>query len=143
MIKVILISHGYFAKSALEAIEMIIGPQENTDVISVTYGKDLNDVVFELKKIIKNYKENIIIFTDILGGTPTNAVARLIGNYKNIKAFSGFNLPTLLTLFSERDENIKDIENLINLIKKSDFLLDLNEKILKKDVQLIENIDDL
>ena len=53
-IPVILISHGHYSKYALESAEMIIGKQENCEVISVTEDKDLESVTRELEVAMRN-----------------------------------------------------------------------------------------
>ena len=81
-IGIILISHGHFAKYAMDSAEMIVGKQENYKVISVTDDKDLEDVLRELEdsyKILSKDRE-VIVLADIFGGTPCNATSRLILN---------------------------------------------------------------
>ena len=109
---VILISHGHYAKYALESAEMIIGKQENCEVISVTEDKDLDSVTKELEEVYKKLKneKGVIILTDIRGGTPSNAAAALLVREDDILALSGYNMPLLLELFTNRDLEMEDLK---------------------------------
>ena len=68
-IPVILISHGHYSKYALESAEMIIGRQDNCEVISVTEDKDLESVTKELEGVYEKFKneKGVIILTDMDG----------------------------------------------------------------------------
>ena len=111
-IPVILISHGHYAKYALESAEMIIGKQENCEVISVTEDKDLDSVTKELEEVYKKLKneKGAVILTDIRGGTPSNAAANLLVREDDILALSGYNMPLLLELFTNRDLEMEDLK---------------------------------
>ena len=111
-IPVILISHGHYAKYALESAEMIIGKQENCEVISVTEDKDLDSVTKELEEVYKKLKneKGAVILTDIRGGTPSNAAANLLVREDDILALSGYNMPLLLELFTNRDLGMEELK---------------------------------
>ena len=53
---IILISHGHFAKYAIDSAQMIVGKQENYEVVSVTIEKDLDDVIEEVKEAYEKVK---------------------------------------------------------------------------------------
>ena len=125
-ITVILISNGHYAKYALESTEMIIGRQENCEVISVTEDKDLDSVTKELEEVYKKFKneKGVVILTDIRGGTPSNAAANLLVREDDILALSGYNMPLLLELFTNRDLEMEDLkEGLYEAFRES--LVDL------------------
>lgn len=132
-IGVILISHGYFAKYAMDSAEMIIGKQENYKVISVTDDKDLEDVLKELEdsyNVLSKGRE-VIILTDIFGGTPCNATSRLILSGKNVIAYTGFNLPVLLELLLNRDKPLSEVK--LNLEKvHNETFISISDKVLNK-----------
>ena len=132
-IGVILISHGYFAKYAMDSAEMIIGKQENYKVISVTDDKDLEDVIKELEdsyNVLSKGRE-VIILTDIFGGTPCNATSRLILSGKKITAYTGFNLPVLLELLLNRDKPLNEVK--LNLEKvHNETFISISDKVLNE-----------
>lgn len=132
-IGIILISHGYFAKYAMDSAEMIVGKQENYKVISVTDDKDLEDVLKELEdsyKILSKDRE-VIVLADIFGGTPCNATSRLIVRGEEIVAYTGFNLPVLLELLLNRDRPIDEIKLNLERIYNETFI-NINEAVLSK-----------
>ena len=74
----IIASHGYFANEALNSVKMISGDidEEIIRTYSMTLGKDLDTVVEEINDEILNLSrsvENVYLFTDLMGGTPSNA----------------------------------------------------------------------
>lgn len=96
----ILASHGPFAKAALASAEMIVGKQENVDVLEVGFDTTLDGMKGEIIEIIeKNAEEEYIIFCDILGGTPFNASIKVLHEFSNLSIVTGFNLPMLIELF--------------------------------------------
>ncbi|MBS4803530.1 MAG: PTS sugar transporter subunit IIA [Clostridium sp.] len=132
-IGIILISHGHFAKYAMDSAEMIVGKQENYKVISVTDDKDLEDVLRELEdsyKILSKDRE-VIVLADIFGGTPCNATSRLILNGENVVAYTGFNLPVLLELLLNRDRPIDEIKSNLERTYNETFI-DISEMVLSK-----------
>lgn len=132
-IGVILISHGYFAKYAMDSAEMIIGKQENYKVISVTDDKDLEDVIKELEdsyNVLSKGRE-VIVLTDIFGGTPCNATSRLILSGKKVMAYTGFNLPVLLELLLNRDKPLSEVK--LNLEKvHNETFISISDRVLNK-----------
>ena len=128
-IPVILISHGHYSKYALESAEMIIGKQENCEVISVTEDKDLESVTRELEVAHEKFRneKGVIILTDILGGTPSNAAANLLVREPGILALSGYNMPLLLELFTNRELEINELKKCLTLAF-NESLADLREE---------------
>lgn len=130
MISVIVISHLDYAISAVNTAYMIVGKHENIYPISVTYEKGLEDVVNEIETIINGTENEVLILTDIIGGTPFNAVLRILKKYKNIYAYTGFNLPMLISIFPDLDLDIDEVTKNLNEIYLSSFI-DINEKLKK------------
>lgn len=132
-IGVILISHGYFAKYAMDSAEMIIGKQDNYKVISVTDDKDLEDVIKELEdsyNALSNGRE-VIVLTDIFGGTPCNAASRLILSGKKVTAYTGFNLPVLLELLLNRDKPLSEVKLDLEKVHNETFI-SISDRVLNK-----------
>lgn len=131
---VLLISHGYYAKEALESAEMIVGKQQNTQVVSVTPEKDLQTVLDEVNM---NYEQldtssGLLILADILGGTPSNVAGNLVLSKKNVHAVTGFNLPMLLELFLNRENSMETVIEKIHEVYKTSFN-DLNRVLTKEE----------
>ncbi|MDY6226580.1 MULTISPECIES: PTS sugar transporter subunit IIA [unclassified Clostridium] len=132
-IGVILISHGYFAKYAMDSAEMIIGKQDNYKVISVTDDKDLEDVIKELEDSYNALSKGreVIVLTDIFGGTPCNAASRLILSGKKVTAYTGFNLPVLLELLLNRDKPLSEVKLDLEKVHNETFI-SISDRVLNK-----------
>lgn len=110
MFSIILATHGNFATGLLEAGEMILGEQDNIEVLTLVPGESLEDFTNRLKEVVLRVedKSNLLIITDLPGGTPFNA-----GSYMNLtygtKGLSGINLPSFLQILMEREFKSVDI----------------------------------
>lgn len=132
---IILISHGHFAKYAIESAQMIVGKQENYEVVSVTIEKDLDDVIEEVKEAyerVKNERE-VLILADIFGGTPSNSSLRLLLEGANVVIYTGFNLPVLLELLLNRNLPIEVIQEKLEATYKETFV-NLNKRLKEQDL---------
>lgn len=138
-IGIILLSHGYFAKYAMESAEMIVGKQENYEIISVTDDKDLDDITTELTGAYEKLKSDkgIIILADIFGGTPCNAAGRLLLNGAEVSIYTGFSLSILLELILNRGREIEEVRNHLEVIHKESFI-NLNNHLKNIEVDEVE-----
>lgn len=105
MVKVILCAHGEFATSLLKSAEMITGPLQGITAISFYPSEGMEDLKQKIETVVKEYENNeLIIITDLKGGTPCN-VSFLLSKQYNFTLLSGLNLPILLEA-----SFLKDIE---------------------------------
>lgn len=107
----LLATHGYFADGIYNSLKIIMGEQNNVSTLCA-YVDGKNDLKKEVIKIIQNMKkgEELIVLTDIFGGSVNNEFMNYIGKGK-IHLISGLNLPLLIELISRQEE--EDIELLI------------------------------
>ena len=129
-IGIILISHGHFAEYAMKSAEMIVGKQENYEIISVTDDKDLENVLSEIREAYSKLKDEreVIVLADIFGGTPCNAGSRMILDGCDVVVYTGFNLPVLLELLLNRELPTEDIKGKLEEVYKDAFT-NINEKL--------------
>lgn len=108
--KVILISHGRFSEEILKSAEMILGPQENVCSIIFLANDSLEVLKNKIEGKLKEFlEEDVLIITDLKGGTPCNAAFLLQKTYK-FTLLTGLNLPILLeALISKNTENSADL----------------------------------
>lgn len=128
---VVLVSHGDYAKSALQSVEMISGKTENIFATGLYENMNKNDLKERIKDIINPFKdEDILILNDLFGGTPSNVTIELMLENDKIHVISGFNLGILLTVITSQNSNSKDIINKIRdevqqlIVFPEDFILD-------------------
>ena len=94
--KFLIATHGNLATGVKSTLDIIIGQTENVFLIEayVKENKGIeSDLAALLKKLGKN--EELIIFTDLLGGSITNQAARFTQG-RNVHIVSGFNLALLI-----------------------------------------------
>ena len=103
--KIILISHGDFAKSLLNAAEMIMGAQEDMSAFGIYPGADVEKLEKQLESIIMEYieqGERVFVLTDVFFGTPFNMTVRMMEKL-DFRHFTGVNMPVLLEMISMKD----------------------------------------
>jgi PTS system mannose-specific IIA component len=105
MIGLVLVTHGRLAVEFRAALEHVMGPQKQVEV--VTIGPD-DDVEQRRKEIVEAVErvdtgEGVAILTDMFGGTPSN-LAISVMNRPNVEVLAGINMPMLVKFAKVRDE---------------------------------------
>lgn len=141
MLKAILTGHGEFSVGLRNALEMIAGPQENICAIPFYENEPLERFQESLEKTIQEISgegSNLLILTDLFGGTPFNNAMLLSNGKENICVLAGTNLPMLLELIGEIliDSPVESAaEALVNAAKVGAVIgqLTIQEEILEED----------
>lgn len=120
MIGCILTGHGSFAPGLSGALEMIAGPQTNFEV--VPFKEEDNLEQFQAKMlgaIEKLQQENseLVIFCDLMGGTPFNVAMMASQNMKEVEVIAGVNLPLLIETMGMRLAEIPLTELVTHIIE--------------------------
>lgn len=112
--KIILVSHGDFAKSLLGSAQMIIGEQSDAVAFGLYPEDDITQLADKLKQeIIDTDKDEKVLFvTDLFSGSPFNAVVSLMSEFE-LSHVTGMNLPLVLQLLLTRT-SIEDPDALID-----------------------------
>lgn len=103
MIGLVLVTHGKIGFELLEALNTIVGPQEQARAISIGVQDDMEDCRDAIMTAIKdvNTGEGVVLLTDMFGGTPSNlAIASMPRSHAVVLA--GVNLPLLVKLATTR-----------------------------------------
>lgn len=104
MYQFIIATHGLFAEGIKNSIEIILGKFENLDTLSCYIDSSFN-LKEEIDKILKSYyNKEIIVITDIFGGSVNNLFMEKIPLNKNIHLVTGLNLPLILNLLGEQEK---------------------------------------
>lgn len=116
MIGLLVTSHGDLCQGMLNSLAMIAGENHNVFVLKFD---DYNNYKEELTKklnTLTSHYNGVLIFTDIMGGTPFNESYKYIreNNKSNIKIITGVNLPMIIetTLALSREENLNNLVNI-------------------------------
>lgn len=101
MIGCIVTGHGEFAPGLSKALAMIAGKQENFEVIAFEEGLALDayeeSIRVTLEKLLKE-TEGVLIFTDLLGGTPFRTAMMASSSFDKVEVLTGTNLPMLIEI---------------------------------------------
>ena len=133
----ILMSHGNLASALIESAKMILGDLSDYDIVSMQVDDTFNDVEEKLISVLNKHKDkNILIMTDIYGGTPFNIASKFYRKNDNICLISGVNLDMVIEYFSSdmHDNTKKLIDELISVSKDSITLYSKNENEIYKDI---------
>ncbi len=125
--KLILLSHGLMAKETLSSARMILGDLANAYAMEMKAEDGLSGTKEKLDEVLSQIDENqdIVIMTDLKGGTPCNAAMMSMAERSGIYVLSGLNLGML-------------IEACVSSIEDSEELVDYLVKVGKEAVERIE-----
>jgi mannose PTS system EIIA component len=105
MIGMVLVTHGRLACEFRSALEHVVGPQQQLNVITIDPDDDMDGRRQDIMDAIHHVDtgEGVVVLTDMFGGTPSNlAISAMNGS--NVEVVAGINLPMLIKLASVRDE---------------------------------------
>lgn len=107
--KFLIATHGRLANGIKSSLDIIIGEVENVFVIEA-YVEENKGIEAEIEFVMKNIGEQdeLIVFTDLLGGSITNQILRFTQG-KNVHVISGFNLALLIEVLMG-DSNVPAAE---------------------------------
>lgn len=92
--KFIIATHGYLADGYVSSIQ-VLTKKDNIFAINAYVGE--NDAAQQLKTLMESFEEQeeIIIFTDLMYGSMTQAVSPYLNRY-TVRCITGINLPLIL-----------------------------------------------
>lgn len=97
--KMILASHGKLAEGMKDTLEMIVGKNENIYAFAAYSDGSETKFLEDIQALInENQDEQIVIATDVLGGSVNNEMLQLLNRYPQVYLISGMNLPVIITL---------------------------------------------
>ena len=107
---VILVSHGMFANGMHDAVKMLSG-NESDEIRSIGLLRDMgaDEFAVEFRKILPEMgpDDDLILFADIVGGSPLSTAANVIaeeGLLGKTLMIGGMNLPLVLTGVLSKDD---------------------------------------
>lgn len=114
MIGLILTGHGEYAVGVGHALEMIAGKQEAFKVVPFRESEPMETLESNMKSAIielQNTTEGIVVFADLLGGSPFKAAMLSATNFENVEVVVGTNLPMLIeiAMFREFSNNVQAV----------------------------------
>ena len=105
MINIIIITHGECGAYLVEAAEGIVGPQDGGVLcVGISARMSVDEVRGRLSEALERVrgKGEMIVVTDMPGGTPANVAIPLLKDRPEVPVISGVNLYMLVTAFNYR-----------------------------------------
>ncbi|MGB4687682.1 MAG: PTS sugar transporter subunit IIA [Coprothermobacter proteolyticus] len=101
----LIVTHGRLGEGLLDAMQMIAGPQERVEVISLKEGDSIDELKDKILNAVKTLDDGsgVLVFVDMFGASPSNAAAYLLN--ENVEVITGVNLPMLLEIVSFRESS--------------------------------------
>ena len=115
MIKSLVITHGKLGKELIRVSEKILEKKLDIDWMGLDWQEDGSLIINKLEAYLnKNKKHQIIIFTDMFGGSPSNICLQYIN--PNVEVITGINLPGMLKYLTYKDKDLS-FKELVKTIK--------------------------
>jgi mannose PTS system EIIA component len=103
MIGMVLVTHGRLADEFVDALEHVVGKQEQVSTVCIGPDDDMEqrrkDILKSVAKVDQG--KGVVLLTDMFGGTPSNLAISVIDK-ANVEVIAGINLPMLIKLASVR-----------------------------------------
>lgn len=115
MIGFLITGHAEFPNGLFSSVHMIAGEQEGFDALNFQENVNLEEYETNLKNKVEDLldkNESVLIFTDLLGGTPFRTAMVIASEFENVEVVTGTNLPMLLEATSLRF--IEDVNLLVD-----------------------------
>lgn len=116
MIKGLIITHGNLGREMVAVAETILEQKLDIVPISFDWTSDGAPLTRELEAFIRRYKnDQVIIFTDMFGGSPANISSRYIG--QKVEVIAGINLPGLLKFAGYQNRNM-EFHDIVRIVQQ-------------------------
>lgn len=119
MVGITVITHGKMAKGLVDAVQMIVGPQDQLATVGLFEEEAVEDLMGKIETALGdvNKGDGALLLVDLPGASPFNASARLAMANDEVDVVTGVNLPMLAELLVLREG--KSLEELVAFAKDS------------------------
>ncbi|MFL4556679.1 PTS galactosamine/N-acetylgalactosamine transporter subunit IIA [Yersinia kristensenii] len=106
MVSIIITGHGHFASGLYNALEQIIGPQQQIIAIDFPVGMSTQQLDQALQQALDALpvEQGVVFFTDLLGGSPFRSAVQLSVQQPQFEVIAGTNMQMLAETVLDRDE---------------------------------------
>lgn len=103
MIGLVIITHGSLAVEFRQALEHVVGQQDQLETICIGPDDDMEMHRSGIEAAVKKVEsgDGVILLTDLFGGTPSNMAISLMQDTQ-VEVIAGINLPLLVKLAGVR-----------------------------------------
>jgi mannose PTS system EIIA component len=106
MVGILVVSHGSLAEGLLNAMNMIVGEQEQVAFLSLKPSDSIEGLTANITAVASelNQGDGVLILTDLFGASPFNASGMASQNCSfPIEVITGFNLGMLIEIVMGRE----------------------------------------
>ncbi len=104
MIGMVLVTHGRLAAEFIDALEHVVGAQENIAAVCIGADDDMEqrrqDILASVAEVENG--DGVVVLTDMFGGTPSNLAISVMEETR-VEVIAGINLPMLIKLAGLRE----------------------------------------
>ena len=112
MINIVVITHGGFADGLMSSLAMVAGDAESVHTFSLHEGDNPDAFKENVKNAIDELNaqpesDGTLVMVDLLGGTPSNCLARILGeeSAEKVRCIAGLNFPMLVEAAFNRNSS--------------------------------------
>jgi PTS system N-acetylgalactosamine-specific IIA component len=119
MIGIVLTGHGNFARGMTTGLELVLGKQEMYIDVNFPIGDTATELEENMTRAINKLEncENIVVFADILSGSPFNAAIMKAMKDERIKVIYGVNFGMLIEAVMNRNTGMDFNEIVSNAVE--------------------------
>lgn len=119
MIAGLVITHGNLAVELVHSAKTIVSSDIPLFPIPLKWTDTWEEAIKEVKMVLEKLKEyeQIMLFTDMYGGTPSN-IAFSLAQPDRIAVLTGVNLPILVSFLSLQIDDLKGIQEVASFLIK-------------------------
>lgn len=112
---VIFTAHGHFSSGLYSGLKFIAGELDNVKTVDFLDEDGLNGLDKKISEALLSLKEcdNIIILTDLAGGTPFNRSVILTSEMNNVKVIGGTNFQMLYTAAFDTSTDLDELSKAV------------------------------
>lgn len=111
MIGILIVSHGAFGEALIHCASHVLGKRPlRVRQVGINVHDDPDTMLAQAQELVRQLDDGdgVLVFTDILGATPSNIASRLLISGK-IEGVSGVSLPMLIRALTYRDEPLSAV----------------------------------
>lgn len=99
MVTTLIVTHGGLAQELLAAAEIIVGSMQNFKILTLEWTDSFDEARRKIREALSELDsdQQVLILTDIYGGTPYNVAASL-AEPGRVEVVTGVNLPMVVRL---------------------------------------------
>jgi PTS system mannose-specific IIA component len=112
MIGIVVVTHGALAGELVNATRTIVGDIPAIAAVSIGWTDDMNSARQAIERAVAEVGgEDVLILTDMFGGTPTNVSLPFLS--PKVEIVTGVNLPMLIKLTTLREGELVEVARVI------------------------------